>query len=124
VAYENTTIVIYMGLNSLPQMSKELLEHGMDPSTAAVAVERGTMENQRTVFAPLNDLTEMVTEAELQSPTLIIIGNVVTLCPLWQDEKVDYSSGKPEAMTIDAFKGGKSAAAERREEGDREGIMT
>jgi uroporphyrin-III C-methyltransferase len=86
VAYENTTIVIYMGLNSLPQMSQELIEHGMDPQTASVAVERGTMKNQRTVFSPLQGLAGMVEEAELESPTLIVIGNVVTLCSYWQDK--------------------------------------
>ena len=94
VAFENTTIVIYMGLSSLPQMSRELMDHGMDPETAAVAVERGTMANQRTVFAPLGSLTEMVEDAALESPTLIVVGNVVTLCPLWRERRGEEVADK------------------------------
>lgn len=94
VAYENTTIVIYMGLSSLPQMARELMEHGMAGSTAAVAVERGTMADQRTVLAPLEDLTDMVAGAGLQSPTLIIIGNVVTLSPSWRDQREETSEAR------------------------------
>lgn len=87
VVYDNTTIVVYMGLSSLPQMSEELVKHGMHPSTPAVAVERGTMPNQRTVFASIGDLAECVQGAQLESPTLIIVGHVVSLALGWQDKQ-------------------------------------
>ncbi|QDZ22185.1 uroporphiryn-III C-methyltransferase [Chloropicon primus] len=106
VAYENTTVVIYMGLNSLPQMSRELMDNGMDPGTAAVAVERGTMANQRTVFAPLESLSGMVEDAQLESPTLIVVGNVVTLSPTWQGHRGASSGERP------------STAAEEQKEGE------
>lgn len=35
------------------------------------------------VFAELKDLAHEITSAELVSPTLIIIGNVVSLSPFW-----------------------------------------
>jgi siroheme synthase len=35
------------------------------------------------VFAELKDLAQRITSAELVSPTLIIIGKVVALSPLW-----------------------------------------
>lgn len=41
------------------------------------------------VFAKLGDLVNEVKSAELISPTLIIIGNVVALSPFWP-----YSSGE------------------------------
>ena len=36
------------------------------------------------VFAPLDHLLDDVAQAQLQSPTLIVIGEVVRLAPGWQ----------------------------------------
>ncbi|OVA11187.1 Tetrapyrrole methylase [Macleaya cordata] len=79
----DSTLVVYMGLSTLPSLSLKLIHHGLPPDTPAVAVERGTTPQQRMVFAELNDLVDEVTSAELVSPTLIIIGKVVALSPLW-----------------------------------------
>ncbi|KAJ3695280.1 hypothetical protein LUZ60_000657 [Juncus effusus] len=83
VADQDTTLVIYMGLSTLPSLALKLMKHGLPSETPAVAVERGTTPQQRTVFAKLEDLVNGVKSAELVSPTLIIIGNVVALSPLW-----------------------------------------
>lgn len=82
----NTTLVIYMGLSTLPETSRSLIGAGMDPRTPAAAVERGTTPMQRAVYATVADLPSRVEEAELVSPTLIIIGGVVALSPGWQEE--------------------------------------
>lgn len=52
---------------------------------AAVAVERGTTARQRIVFARLGDLQAATSAAEFQSPTLIVIGEVVALGKGWKD---------------------------------------
>ena len=57
---------------------------GMTAQTPAVAVERGTTAEQRPVYATLKDLHGEVTEHQLQSPTLLIIGDVVALSTGWQ----------------------------------------
>eukprot|EP00884_Botryococcus_braunii_P005911 jgi/Botrbrau1/15320/Bobra.0319s0006.1 len=80
----HTTLVVYMGLNSLPSLASRLLSLGMPPTTAAVAVERGTTAEQRVVYAPISRLAGDVDHAELKSPTLIIIGDVVACSPGWQ----------------------------------------
>lgn len=54
------------------------------PSTPAVAVERGTTDNQRVVFGTLGDLSDRAGATGLKSPTLIVIGRVVALSPLWE----------------------------------------
>jgi len=82
----STTLVVYMGLSTLSPLSLELLSHGADPTTPSVAVERGTMADQRAVFAHLGDLSDMVERAELKSPTLILIGHVVALAPGWKEQ--------------------------------------
>ncbi|KAJ6803414.1 siroheme uroporphyrinogen methyltransferase 1 [Iris pallida] len=79
----DSTLVIYMGLSTLPALALKLVNHGLPPDTPAVAVERGTTRQQRTVFSEIKDLVNEVKSAELVSPTLIIVGKVVALSPLW-----------------------------------------
>lgn len=79
-----TTYVVYMGLAQLPTIQSQLIEGGIDPSTPAVAVERGTTLDQRSVAAPLCSLSHIVQNASFQSPTLIVIGRVVKLSPIWE----------------------------------------
>ncbi|XP_021754658.1 uncharacterized protein LOC110719965 [Chenopodium quinoa] len=77
------TLVVYMGLATLPALAQKLVQHGLPVDTPAVAVERGTTAQQRLVFAKLEDLADKIKCTGLVSPTLIIIGKVVTLSPLW-----------------------------------------
>uniref|UniRef100_A0A6M2EJM5 uroporphyrinogen-III C-methyltransferase n=1 Tax=Populus davidiana TaxID=266767 RepID=A0A6M2EJM5_9ROSI len=79
----DSTLVVYMGLSTLPALALKLMQHGLPANTPAAAVERGTTPQQRMVFAELNDLADKVAQEELVSPTLIIIGKVVALSPLW-----------------------------------------
>ncbi|KAJ4971156.1 hypothetical protein NE237_004255 [Protea cynaroides] len=79
----DSTLVIYMGLSTLPSLALKLMHHGLPPDTPAAAIERGTTPQQRVVFAELKDLIDEVTSANLVSPTLIIIGMVVALSPFW-----------------------------------------
>lgn len=79
----HTTLVVYMGLGTLPKLAQQLQTAGCNPDTPAVAIERGTTPEQRTVFAPLSVLAAEVAAARLKSPTLIIIGEVVALSPGW-----------------------------------------
>ncbi|CDP07712.1 unnamed protein product [Coffea canephora] len=80
----DSTLVIYMGLSTLPSLASKLMCHGLPPNTPAVAVERGTTPQQRTVFAELKDLSKEISLHQLVSPTLIMIGKVVALSPLWK----------------------------------------
>ncbi|XP_068666301.1 S-adenosyl-L-methionine-dependent uroporphyrinogen III methyltransferase, chloroplastic [Aristolochia californica] len=79
----DSTLVVYMGLSTLPSLSLKLMHHGLPRETPSVAVERGTTPQQRIVFAELKDIVAEVKEADLVSPTLIIIGKVVALSPFW-----------------------------------------
>ncbi len=80
----HTTLVVYMGLGTLPALTQQLTAAGLSPGTPAVAIERGTTADQRTVWAPVDHLCDDVEEANLQSPTLVIIGEVVGLAKGWR----------------------------------------
>jgi len=73
------TVVIYMGVGALPEISRQLIAHGMPASIPAAAVQNGTRHNQRTVVATLESLPDALKAAGLKPPCLLIIGEVVRL---------------------------------------------
>jgi uroporphyrin-III C-methyltransferase/precorrin-2 dehydrogenase/sirohydrochlorin ferrochelatase len=73
------TLVVYMGLQALPQIRDQLITHGCEPTMPAAIIEQGTTPGQRVVTGTLGDLYERATAAGIESPALIIIGRVVEL---------------------------------------------
>lgn len=79
LARPRQTVVIYMGLGGLAEICAQLVKHGQPLHLPAAVVQQGTTCAQRVVCATLADLPARVAEAGLQSPCLIIIGEVVGL---------------------------------------------
>jgi uroporphyrin-III C-methyltransferase len=75
------TLVFYMGLIWCEQISRGLIEHGRDPNTPVAIIENGTRPQQRVVTATLASLAETVGNSQLQSPSLLMVGDVVSLYP-------------------------------------------
>ena len=71
------TLVFYMGVKRLADNAKALIDAGRDPGEPAAAIERGTMEGQRTVVATLATLAEAVEREGIGAPALIVVGDVV-----------------------------------------------
>ncbi|KAI5061189.1 hypothetical protein GOP47_0023694 [Adiantum capillus-veneris] len=88
----DSTLVVYMGLSTLPSLAARLINSGLPSDTPSAAVERGTTAYQRTVFAELHDLPSEVVAAKLESPTLIFIGRVVALSPSWPGAALNQES--------------------------------
>lgn len=73
------TLVIYMGLLSLPDFVNKLIEHGMSKIMPVAVIESGTLITQKVVCGELKNISKKVQTARIKSPALIIIGEVVRL---------------------------------------------
>lgn len=79
LARPRQTVVVYMGVATLPLICSELIKHGLAPDTPAATIERATRPDQRTVVGTLATLPALAVEHQVKSPALIIIGGVVSL---------------------------------------------
>ncbi len=79
LARPGQTLVIYMGLTSLPEISRQLIAHGMAADTPAACVRRASLPEQKTVIGTIADLPRIVHEQGIKPPALLIIGSVVSL---------------------------------------------
>ena len=73
----NHTVVFYMGINTLPKITEELIKHGRDANTPAALIRRGTQPEQQVYRGTLASLEQLVIEHKITPPTLIVIGEVV-----------------------------------------------
>ena len=73
------TIVLYMGVKTLPKIVTTLVGAGMSPDTPAAAIQWGTYPRQRTVTATLTTLSEEIERAGLTAPVITVIGEVAAL---------------------------------------------
>ena len=73
------TVVFYMGLGALPDIASQLMEHGRAANTPVAVVERGTTAQQRVILGTLEDIDKRIVEQQVESPSLIIVGEVVQL---------------------------------------------
>jgi uroporphyrin-III C-methyltransferase len=76
---KNTTLIIYMGASRIERICSELIKHGMSPFMPASAIENGTLPNQRTLTARLDELAEEFRKQEFKAPVIILISPTVSL---------------------------------------------
>jgi uroporphyrin-III C-methyltransferase/precorrin-2 dehydrogenase/sirohydrochlorin ferrochelatase len=77
--HENQTIVIYMGLNSLPIIVQNLIDSGMRKNMPIALVQEGTTEKQKVMVSTISKVISKTLKSDIQSPVIIIIGEVVKL---------------------------------------------
>jgi uroporphyrinogen III methyltransferase/synthase len=79
LADSNRTLVILMGTGTLPDVARHLIEHGLAGTTPAAAIANGTLPSQRTVTATLLTIADTARDAKIESPAIVVIGDVVRL---------------------------------------------
>ncbi|WP_374675679.1 uroporphyrinogen-III C-methyltransferase [Ideonella sp.] len=79
LARPRQTVVVYMGVATLPLISARLIAHGMSPDTPAALIERGTLPGERCVTGTIATLPVLAQVERVKSPALLMIGPVVAL---------------------------------------------
>lgn len=79
LAKPNQTIVIYMGLIGLRQISEKLIERNLASNTPVALIQKGTTPEHRVIISDLLHIADKVDQLKPKPPTLIIIGSVVSL---------------------------------------------
>jgi uroporphyrin-III C-methyltransferase/precorrin-2 dehydrogenase/sirohydrochlorin ferrochelatase len=79
LAMPGATAVFYMGLARLDHIVEKLEEHGALPARPAALIAQGTTANQRVIAATLGSIREISAGARLESPALLVVGDVVAL---------------------------------------------
>ena len=79
IARAGGTIVLYMGVQTLPRIVDALTRAGLSGDTPAAVVHWGTHPHQRTVTATLATLCDTIDREKLSAPVITIIGRVVEL---------------------------------------------
>ncbi|MBL0151855.1 MAG: uroporphyrinogen-III C-methyltransferase [Ideonella sp.] len=79
LARPRQTVVVYMGVGTLPIICGKLIEHGLPADTPAATIERATRPDQRTVVGTVATLPSLALLHRVKPPALIMIGGVVSL---------------------------------------------
>lgn len=79
LAGQGRTLVIYMGVATANGIADKLMADGVAPDMPVAVLERGTLDGHRAIRTLLADLGPMVERERVQSPAIIVVGEVVTL---------------------------------------------
>lgn len=76
LAGKGRTLVIYMGVKTAPQIAEKLIEDGLAPEMPVAVIENAARPRMRVVRGLLAGLPDLVRQHAIQSPALIVIGEV------------------------------------------------
>ncbi|MBM4139674.1 MAG: uroporphyrinogen-III C-methyltransferase, partial [Nitrospira sp.] len=81
LATSHGTLVFLMGMKNLPSIVANLTAEGLPANTPTGIIRWGTRAAQQTVVGTLADIVEKAEAANLEPPTVIVVGDVVRLRP-------------------------------------------
>jgi uroporphyrin-III C-methyltransferase len=76
LASANTTLVIMMGVATLPAITAELIKHGLSADTPAMTVADAAMPSQQAVRGTLANIATLTKDAGIKPPAITVIGAV------------------------------------------------
>ena len=79
LARPRQTVVLYMGVNNLPEICRQLIAHGLSPQTPAALVEKATLPDERCITGTLAELPALALRHQVRPPALIMVGGVVSV---------------------------------------------
>ena len=96
LAGQGRTLVIYMGVATAEAIADKLMADGVAPDMPVAVLERGTYADARALRTLLADLGPMVAREKVQSPAVIVVGEVVQLADA--EDKLGAWARAAEAM--------------------------
>ena len=79
LADPDTTLVLYMGVAQIRQISERLIEHGMPANLPVLAIANGTRTDERRLTSTLAGIADALIAEGLANPVTFIIGEVADL---------------------------------------------
>jgi len=79
------TLVIYMGVSSLKHIRAGLLQ-GLPANTPVAIVQHASLPQQREALTTLGDVANTIAREGLQSPSIIVVGDVVQGARAWASQ--------------------------------------
>ncbi|MEL7333158.1 MAG: uroporphyrinogen-III C-methyltransferase [Cyanobacteria bacterium J06560_2] len=79
IAQASETIVVYMGVHNLPNITQALITAGLDKATPIALIRWGTRPEQTELIGSLASITAQVKKTGFQAPAIAVIGKVVEL---------------------------------------------
>ena len=73
------TLVFFMGVKNLSDISQRLIANGKLPDTPVALIRWGTTPGQQTITGTLDNIANRVKKAGLKAPAIIVVGEVVRL---------------------------------------------
>jgi uroporphyrin-III C-methyltransferase len=75
---KDSTVVFYMGLSNIGEITNQLMERGCPSSMPFAVVAKGTSNQQQVVVGTVSDIALKVQQTSVTSPALLIMGEVVS----------------------------------------------
>jgi len=79
LAGKGRTLVIYMGVANAAAIADKLMADGVDPGLPVAVIEKATLPGHRAIRTLLADLGDMVVREKVESPAIIVAGDVALL---------------------------------------------
>lgn len=83
LAQSRLTLVVYMGVARCAAIQAALLAGGAAPETPVAVVQSASRAGQRQLLTTLGELSDALSDSGLQSPSIIVIGDVVRCADDW-----------------------------------------
>ncbi len=90
LATATDTICVLMGMRRIREITQAIIDGGRSPSTPAAVIHWGARPEQKVVTASLERIADAAAEAGLKNPSIIVVGEVVTL-----REKLSWYDSRP-----------------------------
>ncbi|MES2429224.1 MAG: uroporphyrinogen-III C-methyltransferase [Bacteroidota bacterium] len=85
-AKSRATVVILMGLNKLQEIT-DIFKNENKGQLPVAVIQNGSTPQEKVVIGTVDNIVELVKENSITAPAIIIIGDVVSLHPLFQSSR-------------------------------------